>query len=110
MRILLTIMFVVLINSALAQQKPPTPDNGVEGLWKKLQARVDEIDQRFDGAMGVTILDLTDGRLLTHNADQVFPTASSIKIAILLELYRQDQEAQTGAPARAKLTDLYTFD
>ena len=60
--------------------------------------------------VGVAILDLTDGRILLHNADRVFSTASSIKIAILLELYRQDQEARAGAKGKAKLDDIYTFD
>src|SRR5262249_31502303 len=31
-------------------------------LWKKLETRVRKIADRFDGVMGVTILDLTDGR------------------------------------------------
>ena len=35
---------------------------------------------------------------------------SSIKIAILLELYHQDQEARTGLTGKAKLDDVYTFD
>src|SRR5436305_9926358 len=39
-----------------------------------------------------------------------FPTASSIKIAILLELYRQDQEAHSGAKEKSQLDDNYTFD
>src|SRR5207253_11248162 len=56
------------------------------------------------------ILDLTDGRILLRNADRVFPTASSIKIAVLLELYRQDQEARTGIKGKAKLDDIYIFD
>src|SRR5947207_9889502 len=47
---------------------------------------------------------------LSRNADRVFPAASSIKIAILLELYRQDQEARAGAKGKAKLDDIYTFD
>jgi len=40
----------------------------------------------------------------------VFPAASSIKIAIQLELYRQEQESRTGAKGKAKLDDIYTFD
>jgi beta-lactamase class A len=60
--------------------------------------------------MGLAILDLTDGRILLRNADRVFPTASSIKLAILLELYRQDQAARAGAQGKAKLDDIYTFD
>ena len=66
--------------------------------------------ERFDGVMGVAIVDLTDGRVISRNADCVFPTASSIKIAILLELYRQEQEARTGTQSRARLDDVYTFD
>ncbi|PYK07194.1 MAG: serine hydrolase, partial [Verrucomicrobia bacterium] len=69
-----------------------------------------EIATRLDGVMSVAILDLTDGRILLRNADRVFPAASSIKIAILLELYRQDQEARAGAKGKGKLDDSYTFD
>ena len=47
---------------------------------------------------------------LSHNGDRVFPTASSIKIAILVELYRQDQEKRSGAKGKARLDDTYTFD
>src|SRR5260370_16434546 len=60
--------------------------------------------------MGVAIVDLTDDRTILKNADRVFPTASSIKIAILLELYHQDQEARAGVGGKAKLDDVYTFD
>src|SRR5881394_703157 len=60
--------------------------------------------------MGVAVLDLTDGRVLLRNADRVFAAASSIKLAILLELYRQDQEARAGAKGKARLDDIYSFD
>src|ERR1043165_7958098 len=95
---------------SLAQQKTAPTEGGDDLLWKKLESRIEAIDGRLDGAMGIAILDLTDGRLYTRNADQVFPTASSIKLAILLELYRQDQQARNGAPGNAKLIDVYTFD
>jgi beta-lactamase class A len=103
---------LVLATNALGQQKPEsTPrDTGSELLWKKLEKRVGEIADRLDCVMGFAILDLTDGRILSHNGDRVFPTASSIKIAILLELYRQDREGRAGAKDKAKLDDLYTFD
>jgi beta-lactamase class A len=101
-----------LAASALGQPKPEaTPrDTGTDLLWKKLETRVEEIAGRLDGVMGVAILDLTDGRILLRNADRVFPAASSIKIAILLELYRQDQEARAGAQGKARLEDIYTFN
>ena len=105
-------MVIVLSTNAFGQQKPePTPnDTGSDLLWKKLETRVRDVADRFDGVMGVAILDLTDGRIFLHNADRVFPAASSIKIAVLVELYRQDQEARSGAKGKARLDDTYTFD
>jgi beta-lactamase class A len=100
---------LTLIGGLFAQQN--IVDISTDDLsWKKLDARVGEIVDRFDGTMGVAIVDLTDGRAILKNADRMFPTASSIKIAILLELYHQDQEARTGTQGKAKLNDVYTFD
>jgi beta-lactamase class A len=103
---------ITLATSTFGQQKPEaTPrDSGGDLLWKKLETRIEEIANRLDGVMGVAILDLTDGRILLRNGDRVFPTASSIKIVILLELYRQDQETRAGAKGKSKLDDIYTFD
>jgi beta-lactamase class A len=102
---------LALAANAFGQQKTEAPgDTGSDLLWKKLDSRIEEIASRLDGGMGVAILDLTDGRILLRNANRVFPAASSIKIAILLELYRQDQEARGGAKGKARLDDLYIFD
>jgi beta-lactamase class A len=114
-QILKLVVFSVVLALAtnfLGQEKRETvrSDTGSDLLWKKLETRVEEIAAQLDGVMGVAILDVADGRLLLHNADRVFPAASSIKIAILLELYRQDQEAGAGARGKAKLDDIYTFD
>jgi len=112
MRLTALAIALVLATNAFGQQKPgPTPgDTDSDLLWKKLETRVRDIADKFDGAMGVAILDLTDGRIFLHNADRVFPAASSIKIAVLLELYRQDQGARSGAKGKASLDDTYTFD
>src|SRR5881227_853475 len=112
MRLVTFFIALALAASAFGQQKPEVVprDTGTDLLWKKLETRVEEIAARLDGVMGVAILDLTDGRVLLRNADRVFPAASSIKLAILLELYRQDQEARAGAQGKAKLDDIYAFD
>jgi beta-lactamase class A len=110
---LATFAVVATCATIAASQKQPDavrPDTGSDLLWRKLETRIEEIAAKFDGVMGVAILDLTDGRILLRNADRVFPAASSIKIAILLELYRQDQEARAGAKGKARLDDIYTFD
>ena len=100
----------VLVGNVFADEKSSSADGTDDLFWKKLAAHFDEIAKRFDGVIGVAILDLTDERVILKNADHVFPTASSIKIAILLELYRQEQQARGGTPGKAKLDDSYTFD
>jgi beta-lactamase class A len=72
-------------------------------LWQKLGATVNEMDGKLDGVLGVAILDLSTGQKYLLHADEVLPTASSIKIAILAELYRQAQQG------KLKLTDYYTL-
>lgn len=79
----------------------PTQEK-LDVLWGKLKQTVEQEDRNLDGVMGVAILDLTDGRTLLWHADDVFTQASSIKITVLAELYRQAQER------KLKLTDLYT--
>jgi beta-lactamase class A len=97
--------------SASGEDKPAPTDSGSDLLWKKVESRIDEIAKRFDGVMGVAIVDLSDGRrVLLRNAEHVFPAASSIKLAILLELYHQDEQARAGTKGKATLGDLYTFD
>jgi beta-lactamase class A len=73
-------------------------------LWQKLEANVQEVDRHLDGVIGVAILDLATGQTYLLHADEVMPAASSIKIAILAELYRQAQQG------KVKLTDFYTLE
>jgi beta-lactamase class A len=81
-----------------------------ELLWGKMEAQVQKVSHDLDGTIGVAVLDLTDGRSMLINGDAVFPTASSIKLAVLAELYRQEQQGQSGATGKARLSDAYVFD
>lgn len=83
-----------------AQTSPPEKE---KVLWQKLEATIAEVDSKLDGVLAVAILDLTTGQTYLRRADEVLPTASSIKIAILAELYRQAQQG------KLKLTDFYTL-
>ena len=78
-----------------------------EVLWDHLRATVSDVGQHLDGVLGVAILDLTSGEQLLVHADEVFPQASSIKIAVLAELYHQAQQSAQGATGKARLTDSY---
>jgi beta-lactamase class A len=62
------------------------------GLVARLRAQVQAVDARLDGVLGVYVEDLASGSVIELRADEVFPTASSIKPAVLYELYRQAQD------------------
>ena len=63
-------------------------------LLAKLRARVQAVDARLDGILGVYIRDLATGATVELRPDEVFPTASSIKLAVLYELFRQAEEGR----------------
>jgi beta-lactamase class A len=79
-------------------------------LWQKLENSIQQVNHDLDGTMGVAIMDLTDGRTSLLNPDHVFAQASSIKVAVLAELYHQQQQSEQGIAGKAKLTNLYTVD
>ncbi|MGH9503868.1 MAG: serine hydrolase [Terriglobales bacterium] len=98
--------FVLLLGTAWGQNASAAAPNSAaakqEVLWQKLESSINDIDRNLDGVLGVAILDLGSGKKFLLHGEDVFPQASSIKIAVLAELYHQ---AQTG---KLKLTDLYT--
>ena len=101
-------LFAVIIWAPMpvfAQQSPQekAPQDKEQVLWEKLEATINGVDRNLEGVLGVAILDLTTGQKYFLHADEVLPTASSIKIAILAELYRQAQQG------KIKLGDLYTL-
>ncbi len=96
------VLLALLVMPAAAQNVALPETQKV--LWQKLEDSVHETDRKLDGVMGVAIVDFKTGQTISLHADQLFPTASSIKIALVLELYHQ---AQAG---RLSLTDLYTVN
>jgi beta-lactamase class A len=94
------IVVVLLITAAIAQTSAPNEKQQV--LWQKMESSIGDVDHNLDGVLGVAVLDLATGQKFLLHADEVFAQASSIKIAVLAELYYQ---AQTG---KLKLNDLYT--
>jgi beta-lactamase class A len=74
-------------------------------LWGHMEGAIRAIVHETDAVVGIAIVDLTDQRSFYLNADAVYPTASTIKIAVLAELYRQNERGPG-----AKLSDLYTVN
>src|SRR6202158_5956464 len=95
------LLFVVLITTCAAQTAAPSAAKQ-KVLWKKHEASIQQVDQHLEGVMGVATEDLTTGDHYFLHEDEVFAQASSIKIAVLANLYLQAQQGKLN------LTDLYT--
>src|SRR5580704_14981353 len=99
---------LVLLLSAATAHAADTPLNlKQQALWDHLRSAVAEVEQHLDGVLGVAILDLNSGQQLLIRPDEVFPQASSIKIAVLAELYHQAQQSAHGVSGKATLKDRY---
>jgi beta-lactamase class A len=73
MKNLLTFIFVIALLSAHAQK-----------INKKLQLQLETITANFKGEIGIYVKDLNAGKIATINADSIFPTASMVKVPILI--------------------------
>jgi beta-lactamase class A len=54
-------------------------------------SRVEALDKESNGVLGVAAIDLQTGAIVQYNGQVVFPQASSIKIPILAEVFRQSE-------------------
>src|SRR6266851_1477735 len=63
-------------------------------LWQKLQEELRATDRQLDGVLGLAVKDLTSGEEFFIHPDEVMPQASSIKIAVLADLYLQAQQGK----------------
>jgi beta-lactamase class A len=100
---------LIVPSAVVAQDTPASAKAKQDLLWSKLEDSVRHIAQASDAVVGVAILDLTDARSFMLHGDEMFATASTIKIAVLAELYRQNEKAASGESG-AKLTDHYAVD
>jgi beta-lactamase class A len=76
----------------------PPPPNG-------LAARLDPLLQSHKGRVAIGVLHLETGESYYHNADAAMPTASLIKVAVLIEAYLQADEGKVSLRDRVTLKD-----
>jgi beta-lactamase class A len=100
-------ILIFLLSSATAHAADAPLNLKQQVLWDHLRQAVAEEERQLDGVLGIAILDLNSGQTLLVRPDEVFPQASSIKIAVLAELYHQAQQAAHGASGKAALKDRY---
>src|SRR5215213_3178833 len=70
---------------------------------QSLTTRLTPLITAHDGDVSVAVKHLTKGDSFTYKADEPMPTASLIKLPIMVEAYRQ------AAEGKVSLTDTVTF-
>lgn len=73
-------------------------------LRQQFQTRLERIASAVNGVVGYDIVDLTSGEHISRLQDQIFPTASAIKVGIVYELFKQ------SADGRIKLDESMPLD
>ena len=73
-------------------------------LARQFQRQLDSLAAAGPGVVGVTIEDLSSGERFAVNDSLVFPQASAIKVAILLELMRQADSGLVALGDRVEVT------
>lgn len=84
---------VVLALTAVGHGTAAEPSTGT-ALREQFAARLEQVAAGLDGVMGYVVVDLTSGERFERLALQPFPTASTIKLAIVYELFRQAEEGR----------------
>ena len=87
-----------LLAALLAALLAPAGSVGVE---TQISAKI----QAFHGQMGVYARNLGTGETIAVNADQRFPTASLIKVAVMAEVFRQMNEGHFSKTTPVTLRD-----
>ena len=80
--------------SAFSQDsKAPAKDLPMhKDMRNKFEAGIKKFNDNFEGAFAAEFIDLTDGQRVMINQDVVMATASTIKVSILIELFRQAEQ------------------
>jgi beta-lactamase class A len=88
----LVVLALGFVRALGAQAPPPPGPRPADILRRQFEARLQEIAAKVDGVASYTIVDLATGDRFTRYADVVMPTASTIKLAVLYELFKQADE------------------
>jgi beta-lactamase class A len=83
-----------------AQEKPPVL---AHELARALEYQLQSTAASLNGVVGYAAVDLTSGQEFGRLERQEFPTASTIKLAVLYELFRQADEGRIALDTAAPL-------
>src|SRR6266542_2391855 len=70
-----------------------------------IQKRLEKVVRAFPGTLGIAVKNLDTGESFAVNGDVRFPTASLIKVAVMVETYHQIAEGKFGAETAITLAE-----
>jgi beta-lactamase class A len=76
----------------------------------KLQRQISELIKGFHGDIGVYVKDLRHNKIVAINADTLFPTASIVKVPILIGIMQKIQNGELNYHQRLTYTDSLFYD
>lgn len=97
-------LFGLLSAPVIGHRQDQKQDPKLEDLRAGFTSALERIASDLDGVMGYSIVDLTTGQRVERLPDAVLATASTIKLAILYEMFRQAEEG------RLRLDEVRTLD
>ena len=103
-RVVPHVVSAVVLFSCLAGTSSAQEPAKRQELRDKTGKQLTAVATALDGVMGYVIVDLQSGERFERLPDETFPLASTIKLAILYELFKQAEEG------RLKLDDVRPLD
>ncbi len=101
---LFLISLFLTITSVYGDKLPEVKSIKIQILSQKFQRKIEKIAQDLDGVIGVAIKNLNSGETFFLNENVIFPQASSIKIVVLYELFKQSEEGKINLEEIIELT------
>lgn len=101
MRLLRFLPFLLLLSSAALAQQKPSKEKTDAKLQKKLEALVKD----FDGEVGIYVKHLKTGKTVAINADTLFPTASMIKVPIMVGVFNKIEKGELAPNTQLRYRD-----
>jgi beta-lactamase class A len=96
----------ILLLSALVLFAPAIsrPQSGGTSTPKVLQERLNELAASFPGRVGIYVRNVETGETVAVQADDTYPMASTYKVAIMVQVFRQVEAGKMSLDERVTLT------
>jgi beta-lactamase class A len=97
---------VVLLLSAVRPAVPATlPADSQDPTLAALAPKLERLASHMPGIVAISIADLSGGHALAINGDANLPAASTIKVPVMVEVFRQIAQGRLTQATRVALTD-----